>query len=307
MGSFERNGLWLGSTWAFRRFMAHHTELNDMYWSYMPLWHIGRYKTKNLNAGDSVRKALHVDAKHDDARRVPETAEKWHKNIKDFNNWVRLNALMALSSYFELYLTVLARMALLSRPGLLIGDPELADGVALLRRNVKIDTSDFVRRCTRGEWPSRRKAIKDTFGDIPTAVDENIGQLDKMREVRNGVGHAFGRDLRSLPKHILDFHPEMIRVSEARLKKWLGLTVEVARAFDEYFAPLYIGEYETFLHYHRWRKKYADPHNRLGDDRVLTEAQAYNKVLGRLHGAAPGVSFCKKLIEFYKHFPTVSA
>jgi hypothetical protein len=193
-----------------------------------------------------------------------------------------------------------------SDPGLLIGYSGVADGVGLLRRGTDMETSAVVERCTKGQWPARRSELAHVFGKVPPELDQNVGRLDQLREIRNGVGHGFGRDLRTLPLPALGVQPEMVRVSEKELKVWLGLTVEIARALDRDIGMRHVGEYETILHYHKWQGRFANPKNRAGKDRLRTEERSYNKALGRLYGRPPGLAFCTSLIRFYKQFPKSS-
>jgi hypothetical protein len=74
-----------------------------------------------LNVGEDVKRTIKIS--------VPE----WTSNYREFNNWVRLNALMSLSSHFEIYLTTVIALAIESDPGQLHNASKKIDGAMLLK------------------------------------------------------------------------------------------------------------------------------------------------------------------------------
>lgn len=79
--------------------------------------------------------------------------KSWSDSFNDFQNWVNLNALMALSSNLETYLSTCITLAIESDPGVLFDSPRSIDGAYLLKRNAKKSTShdDIIISVTKGD------------------------------------------------------------------------------------------------------------------------------------------------------------
>lgn len=104
----------------------------------------------------------------------------------------------------------------------------------------------------KGDWNSRINSFVKLFGNCPDSLRNNVGELESIRSLRNSIGHSFGRILSTEDQlTITNYHP-MDRLSESRLKKWLGLVFAIAHDIDEYFLTEHIGAYELIRYYHYW-------------------------------------------------------
>lgn len=134
---------------------------------------------------------------------------------------------MALCSYFEVYLAKTVKLALRSDPATLLQSSKAVDGVRLLRSGQLSDYKDEATSMTKGTWSARVNSYYKCFGYTPPELSAQISELDQLRVLRNGVGHAFGRDINEYESHLV-FEPKALqRLSEKRLKKWLGIVEKV--------------------------------------------------------------------------------
>lgn len=129
----------------------------------------------------------------------------WSDTYNHFDNWVRLNNLLAMSSYFETYIAAIITLAIESDPGLLIGCPHCVDGIKLKKQEIspihEDDLQIHLKQCTRGDWMSRLSHFQKLFGEAPQRFSDGLSDLEKMRNLRNKVGHAFGRDIEESRKN----------------------------------------------------------------------------------------------------------
>lgn len=250
--AFSRTSCWVGKyTWSYSRFKEHHTELNRMYWSYAAIAGIGQHLTNHQPPKSSSHGLLHVGGP--DTRRVPATVETWRSASAGFGNWARLNAVMSVSSYLEVYLRSAIRFAILSDPGLLIDASGSVDGVQLLLSGRHPDTDAVVTSCTKGDWQSRVRCFRSIFRAIPVGIEEAIPHLERLRLLRNSVGHYFGRPSRKLERlwDCEEVHPN--KVSESKLKEILQTVETIAEAYDQLLLP-HIGNFETISVYLEWKR-----------------------------------------------------
>ncbi|WP_316896820.1 hypothetical protein [Pseudodesulfovibrio indicus] len=236
---------------AFGRFKAHHTEINKLYWSFVPASRAAFKATRGHTAEDDCPSAF--GAHGDETGRFAPNLGEWRSSFMDFSNWTRLNSIMAASSYFEVYLRTVFHLALMSKPGVLLGDGQIVDGTALLKQKnqtVVQLVKKKVSECVVGTWSSRSKAFKGLFGQDFKRFVENTSDLDKIRNLRNGVGHTFGRNIKEF-SYLFDEDRGMARLSEKRMKKYLKLLMDIAVDLDQYLLKNFIGSFEAIYYYHR--------------------------------------------------------
>jgi len=246
-------------SWAYDLFNAHHAELNDLYWSYVPGSQLA-YRIGSAGCAKGLAVASAFDFKGNEARRLPSTLADWKVRFLAFDNWVRLCCVLSSASYLELYIQTVTALAIESDPGLLHGSPRATDGVTYLKRNKDYSCPAGVcTPCVRGTWSGRVASYERIFGSSPSALKESISDLERLRDIRNRVGHSFGRDGSLKALRAVSRPSSMLKVSEARLQKSLGVVEAVAKAIDAHLER-HIGDYETLFHYHLKRASF-DPLN----------------------------------------------
>jgi hypothetical protein len=289
--TFSRYGMWLGETLAYRRFRAHHTEINNLYWSLAPVAGYGDYLARRTQ---ETSPAVLFHASGPDVRRLAPSVEHWRAYFKDFQNWVRLAALMSASAYFEMFLIELLTLAMRSDPLSRFGSPRLLDGVTWLKQGVGGVPDVEIRACLVGEWSKRRKAMRGLLGKVPADIEANLAELDRIRKLRNKVGHAFGRTFEQKSRLLQVNAPNSERLSERRFKGWLGLIDTIANGVDQEIGGSHVGEFETLLYYHEWRRE-----PRFGKQADKPEAVRFAKALNSKFGGGPDRTFCRDLIAHY--------
>ncbi|HEY2541078.1 MAG TPA: hypothetical protein VGI28_16525 [Stellaceae bacterium] len=293
MPAFDRYGMWLGSTWAYRRFKLHHTEINDLYWSFAPVAGYADYLARH--ATPAATPTTLFFATGPDARRLAPSVGKWQQDLKEFQNWVRLASLLSVVSYFEIYMRDAITIALRSDPLARFGRPKMMDGVTWLKEGLRDHVEPLIRDCLMREWPKRIRAYRTLFGSVPSEITGNVPALENIRSVRNSVGHTFGRNPVSTRGDILRVGVTASqRLAEARFKRWLGLIDELAGAIDRHLGPKHIGEFETLLLYHHWKDE-----PRIGRAKSFTEQRAFSRKLHDISGSTPGTEFSRLLIRHY--------
>ena len=217
----------------------------------------------------------------------------WNRAFDDGQNYLYLNCVVALSSNLEVFLKSIITLAVESNPGVLSGAPGSIDGVRNLKYNIPlVGYINRVKRCVDGRWPNRITAIDALFGGHPSILNTYLNDLEAIRELRNKVGHAFGRDI-DAACGFSDTHKLPIeRLSAENLKNWLKVAYDVATAMDKFLLDNFIGEYQAVLEYHKhkdeWKYKFANEKAR---------------ELKSLYGAKDqqiGLEFCEGLVEYYE-------
>lgn len=277
-------------TWPYAVFKKHHTELNDLYWSNAVATHHAAMNSKSRNGSDELNTVFAIPQAN--ARRVNVTVARWRDQIKESENWIRLNALMGLSGYLETYLHSVVTLALTSDPGLLISSSRSVDGISLVKRSRLPDLSTHVVGITKGTWPERISKYQAIFGQLPAELASNADELEAMRRLRNGVGHAFGRSLDEYREPLIFMPRPLQRLSEARLQKWLGTVDGVASAIEAHLRVQHVGAIEALLHYHAWDKKYPAGHQ--------SEEKAFRRRFPDAQGNPPTEAYFRQLIAHYK-------
>lgn len=247
---FDRHATQSINTQAYRRFKLHHTEINDLYWSFVPIASYADYLARHAPTNATPVGLFHASGP--DSRRLPSTVAEWTRIFGEFQNWTRLSSLLSMVSYFEIYLRDVITIALRSDPLVRFGSPKLLDGLVWIKRNVSDDLEPIIRPCIVGEWPSRFSQYKALFGRAPSKLQDNIGELEKIRILRNGVGHAFGRNIRNEEHPLSTEAGTSERLSELQFKQWLGLIDEIAAAIDKHLSQSHIGEFELLWRLHLW-------------------------------------------------------
>jgi hypothetical protein len=289
MKHFDRWAPGWGRTVAHRLFQSHHTQLNALYWAHAPVFRHAFAATRRSEKTDATTTIFPLPA--EDVRRINYPLHKWASYYNEFDNWVRLNAVVSATGYLEVYMKTLIRMALESDPGVMIGASHAVDGVRLLKTQSAYNFKDEVVDCVRGAWDARLSHYGRLFGHVPPFLKQVTGELDQLRVLRNGVTHTFGRSTDDYDSY-LDVTPKpFAKVSVAKLKKSLGLIERVALALDKHLGAAHIGEYESLYMYHVWDKDYAK-------DRV-TEAKAFATHVFAIHGWIRPREYYAALIDHY--------
>jgi hypothetical protein len=269
------------------------TDLNEMLWASIPAisYTKGMYR-RNKKAENQLATPRELfKASGDDVRRLAHDLERWHGFINEFENWNRLNSLVALLSSLEVYLSSVVSLALESNPGLLLNASKAVDGVHILK--IKNENHQFFRnteKVTKGTWTERTNEFYKIFSSIPTLLASNIGELDHMRILRNKVAHAFGRDIEKARCRNSTILENAERLSLKRLQKWLKLIFEIVKELDTYLLTNHIGEYEMIYLYHT-NKSFINSKG-IGYFKSLINQQNFCQMRSK--------TFCKELIEYYK-------
>ena len=291
MASFSRWKCVSDASWPYRRFRGHHTQLNSFYWSHWAADHLTRRHARSEEP--TVETAAHFGLSgNDDARRPPRTLAEWETTQREAGNWLRLNAALAMASYLELYLRQVSTLALLSDPSIMLGGNRLLDGIAVLKHSQQQPAIEpFVAGVTRGDWAARLVRYKGLFGPVPTELESHRADLHDLQTLRNRVGHEFGRD--SHPGDLSWLGGILTpseRLSEDRLKKWLGVIEVVGRAIDRHLVSKHIGAFECLLLYHRERTR---------EGRPISANELRKRAAQEAGGPVAGTEYFREVIAAY--------
>lgn len=279
---------------AFRIFSGYHTYMNDMYWSYAPIFHFSQHIYRNETKVDpklTTYQIFKIHSSSKDGRRVISDADQWSKNNKEFDNWTRLNALVAINSYFEIYLSTIVSLAIESDLGLLYSVPHEIDGIKVLKIGKSNDYSffDISEKLTKGTWDSRISNYKQYFGFIPSELESNKTDLEQIRVLRNKVTHSFGRDIDLARDRKTKYTLDIERLSLQRLQKYMGMIRVVAKSIDAHLLGTHIGDFENIHYYHTIKDTLPDvAHNR-----------NFKEKLNSLDVKQKGWEYINSLIDYY--------
>jgi hypothetical protein len=288
---FDRWNIWRGRSRAYDRFKEHHTEINNIYWALAPAAGCVKYMSRNSGDEKSTAKIFHASGQN--SRRISPNIAGWSKDFEEFENWVRLSMLSSALSYLEVYLSTIITTALRSDPLLRYKQPRAVDGVLWLKRDVKDDISQYVTPCIKGAWSQRLAGYRNLFVTTPPTLDALQGNLERMRNLRNGVAHSFGRSLNYFEDATVQ--PGVSeRLSEDRLLQYLADIEQAALAVDSQVASDHLGEFELIWQYHRWKGL-----DRKDKEPKYSEWVGFSRNIKRVYGQGPGRAFCRHLISYY--------
>jgi hypothetical protein len=284
------------STWAWRVFKKHNLEFQRMYTSFD---NSRKYTYSNL--GKNSAKKEDPVTEHFSFGRSWE-AEKftdltdWMGAFNDLENWMNLNALVAVLSNLETYISTVVPLALESDAGVVFGLSHRVDGIEVLKHGKKkpFDFSDVVTSCTKGTWDSRVSAYERAFIKAPKYLKNHISELDKMRNLRNNVAHAFGRDIEASRQRGKITTLPIERLSRERLIKYQEIVWKTAKSIDAHLQNFHIGEYQSLLFYH---SLYPELDHSVHQS---MRARELRKKIGQFGDVSPGSLFCKGLVAYYE-------
>lgn len=293
---FNRWKTEMKSTWAFQVFNKYNDELNNMIWADKAA-RLFVYKILGNNKAKWMDKAsAHLKFDVPAGEEVFKNLKDWSDSYNQFHKWNNLNSLMAISANFETYLSTVITLALESDPGVLFQSSKSIDGIEILknggRKNIFIE--DVITSITKGDWNARISAFKKIFGNTPSVLDAQRGNLEKIRILRNNIGHAFGRDINDSRNHEVKDILKMENLSDTALKKYQHVIWSTAKDIDEYLLKNHIGEFQAVSFYHRiYNEMNMQVHPSI-------RAIALKKKLGEF-GDVSGKEFCKGPVAYYEN------
>lgn len=181
------------------------------------------------------------------------TLKDWSNSFNAFENWSRLNQLMALCSSFESYIVAIVKLAIKSDPGLLIEAPNTVDGIKYIKYDIELDNvnlKELVEGCTKGDWCSRTNNLKKIFMRVPASLEKNIDSLERIRKLRNNLGHAFGRDIDTVQTYNLYKLPKMDTLSSGSFKRLQSIVQDIASDLDKQVMSKHVGNFQPLYYYH---------------------------------------------------------
>lgn len=276
-------------TWAFWLFKKHHTELNSIYWAHTAASNNSLKVVKSYSPETLASQVFPVP--QTDKGRLNRTIKQWKAEYKEFNNWVNLSAAVSLASYIEIYFQSIVTLSLESDPAILLGAPKAVDGAKLLKNQKDYSYAENSILVTKGTWQERAQAYKNYFGLIPKTFESSISELDQLRILRNGVGHTFGRPVDIYKTEKISVEPQPLqRLSQDRLKQWLGIAESVVIDVDNHLRNTHIGSYEVIRYFQKWLKE---------TKHSTFDYVPYKKHLNSLLGIVPGKDYFKELSQYY--------
>lgn len=281
-------------------FSKHFTEINNVYWAYVPASStIEKKALESLKEQSADPRGYFLISDEDD-RRLANTYLEWKGHFRSFGNYTRLNMIMLLSSCFETYLRTIVSLAIESKPGAMLGSPESIDGVFLLKskngygesQSKEYMFSDVIDDVCKGEWDKRAKCYEKYFGSFPSEID--IKKLDELRIKRNSIGHFFAR---KKEEYEITYSPEVsppIQISANKLKEYFNLINTAAFCIDRHLHKDYIGSYDVLKYFYFHIRQ-----NNLVNENPPNQARELRKQMGRLGMQSVGKEYYNNLLEYF--------
>jgi hypothetical protein len=283
------------STWPFQVFQRYNHELDRIFSAQISAQAFVYKQLKKSGAAWTDDPQQFFTLNHLNLSDLYSDLKDWSSSYNLFGNWTRLNFVIALNSNLETYLASVISLALDSDPGQLLGISKRVDGVSVLKYGTaKVDYEQRIIACTKGDWQSRLKAFECLFGQIPPYASKYLGELEKVRILRNKVGHAFGRDIEEARKYgVKEILPmETLKMDTAL--KYREVLWEVAKSIDVFLLRSHIGEFQAIRFYHLLYPKLKK------DVHPSERAIILKKKIGRFKAQAAGKLFCKELVQYYE-------
>jgi len=280
------------SSWAWRVFKKHNVEFQRMYTSFDTS---RKYTYQNLGT-NGAKKSDNLDNhfKFDrqwESKNFGDLSD-WINAFNDLENWMNLNALVAILSNLETYMATIIPLALESDIGVVFGVSHRIDGIEILKhgKDKPFNFEDIVISCAKGTWDSRISAYERAFGRAPKYLKNHISELDIMRNMRNNVAHAFGREIEASRENGNIKTLPIERLSRERLLKLQAIVWKATKAIDSHLQNFHIGEYQALLFYHELYPKLN--HNVHQSMRAVE----LKKQIGQGGIESQGKDFCKALL-----------
>ena len=278
-------------TWPFQMYKQYDLELSNYFWTeYSAHKHIKDFIDKETSSDDADSRSYFSFP--GDTWNVP-TMREWKEAYDEELNFLYLSCVMAMSSNLETFMDAIISLAIESNPGVLTNRPKSIDGTKLLKHSPmsKRRYKNMVNQCIEGTWMKRRNAIKSIFGSYPSVLDTHISTLEAIRKMRNRIGHAFGRDIQKARTFSSLNKEPAERISLVTLRRWLGVSYDVAEAMDAFLLDNSIGEYQIILAYHNHQEE-------LSKLLYKEKARRIKKMYGGIDQQV-GLLFCEGLIDYY--------
>lgn len=251
-------------TIAYTLFKKHFTEINRVYWAFVPANNTIQKFAKEKAKINQDPKSFFLIHDEDD-RRVASTYDEWKYDYSEYSNYTRMNIVMLLSSCLETYLRTIISLAFESKPGVIIHCPDSVDGFELLKKNPAYGNNndnhyqftDAINDICVGEWTKRISNFEYYFGTLPETITNKTSDLDEFRVLRNNIAHYFGREKRDYEAPLVFEAKPATRVSHERIIKFFRLVHEVASNIDCFLKENYIGAYDIIKFFF---KNYSNGH-----------------------------------------------
>lgn len=280
------------SSWALRAFKQYDTEFKRLFASFTSARKYTYSHLKTDGASFTDKASVFFETRNKEL-----TVRNWSDDFNMFDNWARLNFLMSICSYFETFLASVITESIESDPGLIFGCHHDIDGILLLKKNHKIskeETESRVINCTKGDWNSRLANFRTLYGHIPTSIQQNVSQLEKIRKLRNEVGHAFGRNIEQAKRYEVIEISAMHKLPINTFLRYHKLLYDIAREVDAFLLNTHIGNYEPLFHLHNIYDTIA-PLNK-GQKMITLKKSMGNEVKGQF-----SKDFCRQVIMYYEN------
>lgn len=294
MAVFDRWQHAMVNSGPFLVYKQYYEELNRYYWA--------SYSAHKMTYPLMTYRGYTWESKPEEILDLPEhnhsftTLREWSDAYNTLQVWTRLNVVISLASILETYIDTVCALAIESNPGVLINASKSLDGVHLLKtkRLEEEIIKNALTGISKGVWGERRKAFDALFGGHPNELDLYESDLDHLRNKRNSVGHAFGRDI-DKARRFEEIHPLPLEgISQENLIHFFDVTLRVAKAIDQFLLDNHIGEYQALFSFHVF---YTHNQDKNWDDKSM--AKAFRKQF--LKSSLPiGKQFFLDLVDFYK-------
>ncbi len=294
--TFNRKVCRTGKTWAFKSFVSHHTEINRIYWAFVPAWSYVDYKVRHEKNKDL--KSL-LKASGPNVRRIAENLNQFKKDSDDLANWLRLSVMMSAVSYFEIYMKRAITLSLLSDPAARFGKPGFIDGTIWLKNGIKENLNDLIIPCIKGVWSSRINNLEKLLGrQVPDFIYGNIKILEDIRTKRNKVAHSFGRDGSDKDiELIIPKTEETIKLKEKKLLEIMQSIFDISSCLDSNFFLFHIGSFEEIIYYHDFKFK----HSYYKKNKSPSDFRKYFNAMSFGMQTPISTEYAKSLIKYYEN------
>lgn len=278
------------TSWPYKVYIRHKEEHKQMMWAF----HCSsKYTFKMLGQTGATRADLAQN--HFATTSASVTVQNWQDSFKKFSNWTNLNQLLAQTACFETYLASILRLVFDSDPGLIVGASHHIDGVRQLKFGAVIDSKIVdmhLINCTKGTWQSRIAAIINLLGYSFSSLSTYCGELEKLREIRNNIGHAFGRSISQSQNYGSPTMIPMINISEKTVIKYFKIITTIVREIDSYVMQNHIGNFQEFHFLHNRIISTIPPTIRITGSTFQPDLNNHAKELYSLQ-------FCNWLVSYY--------
>jgi hypothetical protein len=157
-----------------------------------------------------------------------------------------------------------------------------------------LNIDKIVESCTKGDWNSRFTHIISIFPSLEVHFKSNLCDLEKIRKLRNQVGHSFGRDIEESRQNIIKATLPQSRLDDVHFTKYHNMIDTIIKNVDESLLNEHIGMFQYLNYLHTIYKELPQKcHSN-------QKAVYFRDYIGKTNVSPVGRDMAREIVKYYE-------